>query len=544
MHSITALPKGKRKNSETTDKKDKEKEKDKKKKKLKRDAKEKTPDRSTTPPPMAQVAIPSITDVFADHLIQRAKKTLKEADSVSVKKKEEPDARIADDFDIPTISEIAKNAATEANRRKEITELAELQRQIDEAKKQLRHMTSEDSDDDDFINLKADDGDELDNTENVDEAKPTKSKWADSNVSTANELDRPRRVPITFKEDKGRDRSENRTDAKERRPDDKRAEDKERRPVLERLGTRSSNDQSNKSSNNDHQPSRSSNNDHQPSRSSNNDHQSSRSSNNDHQSSRSANDQSSLASRRGDQKMYVPVYRRNDRGDDREKDRSREKTRENLPRDSRDLRERVRERRDRSDRLTDRDRQREKDYDRGRDVDNKKEKTEAVSEAPTPRIGSRVIVAPPKPEYNEDVIEVPVNSVVKVQPRPIVPQRNQACKSLLLRAMAEAQKSIAGANAKPRDSAPPPPQKPKLSIKDRLNTGIYTRSFRETRAQQNVLAKGNIVVKVANGKPNNLDEVTEERDEEEYCPTSAHGQSLEYEYIPQSLGEISEKDIT
>lgn len=599
IFSSVALSKTKRKTSESNDK-----QKDKKKKKVKLDSKSKTPDRSTTPPPpILNTPAASITDVFADHLIQRAKKSLIEVASVSVKTKNEQEDLGADlqkktvnDFDIPTISEIAKNAVGEVNRRKEITELAELQRQIDEAKKQLRHMASEDSadDDDDFINLKAD-GDELDdNSDSAGEKTKKPKKATESSLNSVSDKDKTKRVPITFKDDSRRERNENDHDRNEnvrdrnefprgrnelprdrkdnsrdrnaisrdrkensrdrndrsrdrnansrdrnensrdrnestrdridnardryesnrdrnenfrgrrsveKRPEEKRSEEKEKRSVLERLGTRSTN--------------------------------------------------ASNASfpRRNDQQMYVPLYRRNDSGriDDREKDRSRDKTRENIPRDSRDLRERVREReRDRSDRLSERDRKREKDYDRGRGVEPQQEKP-VISSVARVSLQSRVIVAPPKPEYNDDEIEVPINSVVKVQPRPITQQRNQACKNLLLRAMAEAQKSIA--------SVKPPPQA-KPSIKDRLSAGLYTKSFRENRLKDK-LPKPNFVVQVANGnsqiisddeanqviETNDVDEI-DEVDEEEYFPIAAHSDTLEYEYIPQSLDEASEDEIT
>lgn len=104
-----------------------------------------------TPP--IQSATASITDVFADHLIQKARQVIEPP--LSVKKAEKTVGTTNDGFDIPTISEIAKKAVGAVVCRKEITELAELQKKIDQAKRQLRHMADE-SEDDDFINLGAD----------------------------------------------------------------------------------------------------------------------------------------------------------------------------------------------------------------------------------------------------------------------------------------------------------------------------------------------------------------------------------------------------
>lgn len=505
-HYTAAIPKTKRKVSESTDKKDK------KKKKLKRNVKEKTPDdvRSTTPPPVQPK--PSITDVFADHLIQRAKKSLKE---VEVKKKEEPIEAMtessaikksSDGFDIPTITEIAKNAVTEVNRRKEITELAELQRKIDEAKKQLRHMAPDESEDDeDFLNLRADGDDIEESSENVPDLASKAAQTVEP--TTLNDKERPKRVSITFGSDRIRDRSDDRKRSVDRRTEDRRMEDrrpeeKDRRSVLERLGTRPIGDNIN-------------------------------------------NNQSTQ--KRSEQKMYVPVYRRNEQsqqlghGDDRDNDRSREKTRENLPRDRIDFRERVREReRDRSGRVT--DRKRDKDFDRNRNIEAKKEKASTNNNgASSIRIGSRVCIAPPKPEYNEDVIEVPVNSVVKVQPRPTIPKRNQACKNLLLRAMAEAQQSIAAVKLreyKPRELSP---RKLKPSIKQRLNTGSFMISFQNNEVKRN-LTKDNIIVEVPNSETAELEG---DNEDEEYCPVPTNTQAndkIEFEYIPQSMSESYDDD--
>lgn len=482
---FAAISKSKKRTSESGDKKDK------KKKKLRRGAKEKTPENkgSSTPPHVSKPAIPSITDVFADHLIQKAKKTFSEVDSVSVKKKEEaeknvvsdPKKKTTDEFDIPTITEIAKNAVGEVVRRKEITELAELQKKINEAKKQLRHMTSEESEDEDFINLKAD-GEELENDNSATSTSQIR-KRSESHLNSSRESDKPKRVPITFRGEKERAQNDKRSNEKEDRDREiveKRPVDKEKRSVLDRLGTRSANE----------------------------------------------NIVSLSTHRRAEQQIYVPSFRRNEpaksENRDKEKDRSREKTRENIPRDSRDsrdLRERVRER----------ERKRDKDFDRGRNLDSKKER----SPKPPQRIGSRVIVPPPKPDYDEDQIAVPVNSVVKVQPRPVIPKQNQASKNLLLRAMAEAQKSIAA--VKPREMKPP--------VKERLQ-GLYTSTYRQNKIQKKI-AKSNIVIEVAN--LNGQDVEVDENDEvdEEYCPVPTHeevNEEEEYEYVLQSAEETSDED--
>lgn len=504
-----------------------------------------------------------------------------------MKKKEEPEPQStaagnsSDGFDIPTITEIASNAVKEVNRRKEITELVELQRKIDEAKKQLRYMAPDESgDDDDFINLHhQNDGDDI-VTANEQIPNPDQSEQTGNNDKS-----KSKRIPITFDADQNRehdDRSDDRnkrdvvgrgedrrtedhrtevrrtedrrtedrriedrhTDDRrpedrrtdDRRPEDRRTEDrrpedrrtddrrmndrqrdrvepreKERRSVLERLGNRSGVE--------------------------------------------NGNTPNQSIQKRIEQKMYVPVFRRNEQSQPsvvNEKDnesRGREKTRENVPRDRLHLRERVREReRDRTGRVTERDNKRDSDFDRNRDVDAKEDKPAAVNTSA--RVGSRICVAPPKPDYDEDLIEVPVNSVVKVQPRPTIPKRNQPCKNLLLRAMAEAQQSVATSKTREpvlREEKPRLEQRP--SIKQRLNTSFKI-SFSNNEAKRN-LSKDNIIVKVPNSNIDDLVEVVaddvdeeEEEEDEEYCPVPAHPQidGIEYEYVPQSLSESYDDD--
>lgn len=215
MHILAAQkPKHKTSESSSTDKRDK---KSKPKKRTKDQTPENSPLRSTTPP--IQSGSTSITDVFADHLIQQAKKVIEPPLSVKKAERNGPN----DGFDIPTISEIAKKAVGAVVCRKEITELAELQKKIDQAKRQLRSYTDE-SEDEDFINLGTDKMDldaELGN--NSREPEPKTLAHDEQIAPAASNLKSHQK--ITFDE-----------------KSDERDSQSQKRPVHHRLGTRSSND--------------------------------------------------------------------------------------------------------------------------------------------------------------------------------------------------------------------------------------------------------------------------------------------------------------
>lgn len=416
---------------------------------------------------------------------------------MSVKKAEKNAAN--DGFDIPTISEIAKKAVGAVVCRKEITELAELQKKIDQAKRQLRHM-AEESDDDDFINLGADKMDfdaELSNNGKEPGAndKSKSSNINDKGADTASESAKSHQK-ITFEEGHN--------------------ESTKKQSVLERLGNRGDNDKE--------------------------------------KSERGKNIISLSAHRRMEQAIYVPAHRRtaeqstnstSSRRSEHEKIRERSPmrdsrrplrsdsrpTRENTIRsriEPRDLRDRVKQReRDielRSSRLrrdTSRERRETRDPRETREI-NKHDDKPAIAN----RIGSRVIVAPVKPEYVEDKIEVPVNSVVKVKPRPLIPRSKQASKNLLLRAVAEAQKSTALVKPQPARE---------FAGTERNRKELYTKSFR------NKLQKDNIVVEVATDEADAtvvdeeivVDEI--QVHEEEYVPKAVSIEDDPFIYIPQAI---------
>lgn len=373
------------------------------KKKLKRISKDKAADkeidRSGTPP-LDPTKATSIGDVFADHLMQRAKETLGEpivtkTKSESVVTKSRYEDGTNDDFDIPTISEIAKNAVEKVVCRKEFTELEELQKKINQAKRQLRQITDE-SEDDDFINLRADNHD-LETVYPNEEA----SRESINSVEIRNSASRTHDMEqlkyakehITFNQ------PENIIDEAVTE-----ATDGKRRSIHDRLGNRP----------------------------------------------KKENLICLSANRRVEQALYVPGYRRNETEKELQiescrhnkslneyissknnaDDDNNRKTRSHRDQDYivKDLRQKVQTKRLSGDKLA------------RASILNRLVATSSINK----RIGSRVIVAPPRTkvvlEKKNDAI---VNSVVNIQPRPVVPKSKQACKSLLLRAVAEAQKSTA-----------------------------------------------------------------------------------------------------
>lgn len=86
------------------------------------------------------------------------------------------------------------------------------------------------------------------------------------------------------------------------------------------------------------------------------------------------------------------------------------------------------------------------------------------------RISSKIVAIAPTPivEESEQTLQVTVPSVIKVKPRPQLPMGLQANRNLLLKAMADAQKSIAQVMIKP--------QKKPLEL--------YTRKYRFDRRKQ------------------------------------------------------------
>lgn len=118
---------------------------------------------------------------------------------------------------------------------------------------------------------------------------------------------------------------------------------------------------------------------------------------------------------------------------------------------------------------------------------------------------------PLKPHQDEEEVDVPINSVVKVKPRPQIPTNRQASKNLLLKAVAEAQRSTATTLA-------PPKMRPNL-----------TKPIEETRygaGRKEFNSRNQIVVQL------------QEFDNEEYVPepvsTQSESESEDYKYVPKN----------
>ncbi|XP_058450773.1 zinc finger CCCH domain-containing protein 14 [Malaya genurostris] len=415
---------GKRKASEQKDKK--EKKKDKKTKK----PKEKTPEvvgDVRTPPHPAPLGANSIQDVFANQFIQQAKKSLdidgsapkEDSSEMTPPLRENCNSQTENEFDIPTISEIAGQTALQKHQ-KELCELEEIQQRIKQAKKQLKAMGSDESEDEDFLNIKANDED-LENIEDGGLAHARRKEKLKAQMAESEKHKEPEK--------------EIRSDT----PPPPVELVSKRKSVMERLGTRP-----------------------EPKAPS------------EVVASESATNKGTIISlsahRREERELYVPVFRRKEMEEQKAKkareakpvranrSRSRERDRRRSPPSWSARRDNSRDRsRSRRDRDRDRERDRPKSRDRGRERERERERerdrgrsTAKVNNGTDvrTRIGSRVIVLPPKPEYiEEDELEVPIPSVVKVQPRPQIPKSKQPSKNLLLKAMAEAQRSTA-ANVK------------------------------------------------------------------------------------------------
>lgn len=366
---------------EPTKSKEKEKEKDKKGSKKDKRARGEL----SEPQPSSTDAMPvitSITDVFAEELLEKAKKTMdidiSAKDEILHKKKkrtsiESVETSTNKEQDLPAVSEISSTTSG-VNRQKDLAELAEIQKKIHAAKKHLRQIgeigDESDEDDEDLLNLTAQD-------ESVDqepedeppqiEAPPRKAK---SPIVFNRREKTPERRPEAEPEiDSRQEAASEETSPKRDMATEKSKEDRsERRSVHDRLGSKSQ--------------------------------------------------QPAERPQRSQKELYVPAHRRRS-----EPEASKERSQ----------RERSRERR--SSRDTSRDTNR-----------NHRQRRSPSPEAPSTkqRIGSRVIVAvnkPPEPSDDEDMADKPVNSVIKIKPRPQVSPRRQACKNLLLRAVADAQRS-------------------------------------------------------------------------------------------------------
>lgn len=92
--------------------------------------------------------LPSITEVIKEGFIQRAKQVETKMKSDNIADISKKTIQNSDEFNIPTISDIAKEAAEKHQHEQELQQLAELQKKIYIAKKQLQTMVSDESDDD------------------------------------------------------------------------------------------------------------------------------------------------------------------------------------------------------------------------------------------------------------------------------------------------------------------------------------------------------------------------------------------------------------
>ncbi|KAL1378163.1 hypothetical protein pipiens_001492 [Culex pipiens pipiens] len=405
---------GKRKGAEQ--KKDKKKDK-----KTKR--KEKSPEggavgvggEHTPPHPAGQLGgVGSIQEVFANQYIQQAKKTMEITESAPKKdpaqltpplRESSPPAQRRNDFDIPTISEIAGQSALQKHQ-KELSELEEIQQKIKQAKKQLKEMGSDESEDEDFLNIKANDED-LENIEDGGAGAAARRK--------------ERRKALEL--EKARKKAEEVTMEEERSTTPPAPAPAKKKSILERLGSRP-------------EPKPAAAPEPEPAAP---------------PVANKSNIISLSAHRREERELYIPVFRRKEMEEQQQhqqRAKSRETTRSRANRSrSRDRDRRRRESsRDRSRNRREREREREKERRERREREKERGRGK-VSNGATEvraRIGSRVIVLPPKPEYvEEDELEVPIPSVIKIQPRPQVPKNKQPSKNLLLKAMAEAQRSTA-----------------------------------------------------------------------------------------------------
>ncbi|XP_043864257.1 zinc finger CCCH domain-containing protein 14 [Drosophila mojavensis] len=505
--------------------KDKDKDKDKEKDKRAKDKRDKRAHRKSgdellhttgevTPRTDPLPSISSITDVFAEELLEKAKKTLDIdgtlKDELLLKKKKrktveddeqpqpQPQPQTRDiqptskDFDLPTMSEIS-STTTSGNREKDIAELAEIQRKIYAAKQQLRQIGELDDETDEEEPQPP-----VDYTQSGNEPKKavvsnTAPVAEEVNSNSGNSSTRRPKSPIVFNRTsepvvaREKPKAQTEVEAQQKSND----EHLERRSVHERLGCKP------------HAP--------QPS------------------------DRPQRAQK--EVKLYVPAHRRRS---------------EQEPEESKKL-DRSRERRERNGQTAHR-RDRERETLHRRRSPSRSPKSNNYKH----RIGSRVIVAvnkPPEPSDDEDLLEKPVNSVIKIKPRPHVSPRRQACKNLLLRAVADAQRSTilaktttTSSGSKHRGNEDEPEiisstlgkRRSTDSAGDRPGRELFRRSRRELVV--NVLHRDRKRMRPS-VEPHSEVNVgaKDEVEEEEYVPSLGVG---EYEaYVPQLVHNTKESDI-
>lgn len=177
------------------------------------------------------------------------------------------------------------------------------------------------------------------------------------------------------------------------------------------------------------------------------------------------------------------------------------------------------------------------------------------------KLVSKIIVAKSKPNINNRLSDIEldqsenenrdnvksVNSVIKIKPRPTVSPSRQACKNLLLRAVAEAQKSTTVVpNLRRNENINQQYVSNKVSSTSRSQK-LYSNSFRN-RNRKNLLEhvkKDNIVIEVNSDNFSPTDKYNYEHDDE-YIPEpiSDKGDSeSEHIYIPKTImTEISNNE--
>ncbi|EDW33953.1 GL21991 [Drosophila persimilis] len=365
--------------------KEKDKKHSKKDKRLQRRSGDEMPDGQSGSAD-AMPVISSITDAFAEELLEKAKKSLdidlNAKDEIVHKKKRKSveSEEETGDTDVPPISEISPTAPSGVNRQKDLAELAEIQKKIHAAKKHLRQI-GEIEDDSDV----EEDGDEDLLNINEQEEEPEIQQSPVEDIQEEVPPARKAKSPIVFKRREKtppEQRAETENEARqavemdveiEKEKDKPKEERSERRSVHDRLG------------------------------------------------SKQIAQPPIERPQRGQKELYVPAHRRRMEASDAQ------------PPKERSQRERSRERRSSRDNLRE---------------SNRAHRQRRSPSPETPkakqRIGSRVIVAvhkPPEPSDDEDMADKPVNSVIKIKPRPQVSPRRQACKNLLMRAVADAQRS-------------------------------------------------------------------------------------------------------
>ncbi|KAH8246973.1 hypothetical protein KR032_005614 [Drosophila birchii] len=449
----------------------------------------------------AMPVITSITDVFADELMQKAKKSLNidinAKDEIVQKKKKrrstsDEEAKTKDS-DMPANTSEISSTTCGVNRQKDLAELAEIQKKIQAAKKHLRQIgeidDESDEDDEDMLNLSAQD-ESVD--QEVEEEEPPQQEPPPRKAKSPIIFNRREKTPEKQPEPEPDTNSRQEAQEQEKESEEElevlddlqaavekpKEDPSERRSVHDRLGSK-----------NQLPPER---------------------------------------PPRIQKELYVPAHRR------------------------RSEPESIRER-------SQRDRSRERRSSRDNSRDAKRGHRQRRSPSPqTPtskqRIGSRVIVAvhkPPEPSDDEDLADKPLNSVIKIQPRPKVSPRRQACKNLLLRAVADAQRSTILAKSSNKKETPEAEKvSPSVAKQKSADQSDRSRDRRKRSAPANSelfrRSTRELVVNVTQRDGKRLRRSNESHAEikvveEEYAPSLS---SKDFEpYVPQLLTSVEDIDL-